>query len=411
MLVTNDTLDWESVGAFLYPPPTTEPLFPKLRYLSATGSAKIQIVHLLYMPFPSFISLVLSFSDENQDALHGSLKSVFKFSPKLRRLTINLPRPNITFVKFFSSYIRRWGDLHTVDCCRIPLDVDALAHLSHMPGLTQLSCTPSATLPASSSGLPLLFPNLHRLKLHSQFLHPISQLLSCIRLPVLTDLTTSIQDWPSKQCFTFFLASVRASVVGHTIQELRFEGGFGTEDAENIENPNAGRLVLGFEDLQPCTAFSKLRRLDLDFGWYVDLTDNELLTLAKAWPHLERLFINEEWGWGIAGGITPNGLLQLLQTCRSLNDIALTIDVRGFTEFREAPASLGLTLPPTFSINVLDSHIEETSVPAIAAFLAAIAPCPNFLFTACGVYMGRSDHGARWYDAYRRANDALSQRS
>lgn len=161
-------------------------------------------------------------------------------------------------------------------------------------------------------------------------------------------------------------------------------------------------------------AFSKLHYLDIDFSWDVELTDSALLALVSAWPHLEHLFINEERSWNMAGGITPDGLLQLLRTCPSLNQIALTIDTEDYTEFHESPASLGLTLPPTFYIDVLESCIEEESVPAMAAFLAAIAPRPDFLFCADGCsYAERKayDSKALWYEAYRRANVLLTQRS
>lgn len=43
-------------------------------------------------------------------------------------------------------------------------------------------------------------------------------------------------------------------------------------------------------------ALSSLRELWLNIEWNVDLTDSELLELASAWPHLEGLFINVNWG-------------------------------------------------------------------------------------------------------------------
>ena len=125
--------------------------------------------------------------------------------------------------------------------------------------------------------------------------------------------------------------------------------------------------------------FINLRCIDLDFcGYRVCLTEIELLELASAWPRLEVFKINKEWGWHTRSGITPNGLLQLLQACRSLNQIALAIDTRGYTVFSQSPASLGLTLPRTFSIDVLDSIIEEESVAVIAAFFTSIALHSNF---------------------------------
>ncbi|KAF8548347.1 hypothetical protein OG21DRAFT_1516409 [Imleria badia] len=355
------------------------------------------------MPFPSLISLVVW--SGNQDGLQGYLESFFKFSPNIRRFSIDLDGPDIEFCDFFSRYICQWRDLHAVYCNSIALDVDALAHLSGMPTLTELSCTPSATFPPSDS--PLVFSNLHRLILNSEFLDPISMLLCRIRLPATTSLIAYIDSRPSKQSFSSFLASVQESVIDLS--------GMDSEDAVDAWNdfrPDS----LGFEDLRPCMAFSNLHYLDLGLSWDVYLTDDGLLALASVWPHLEHLFINQRRGWGMADGITPNGLLRLLQTCLWLRKISLAINVDGYTEFHESPASLGLNLPPSFSIDVLDSFIEEENVPAIAAFLAAIAPRPNFSFYAYDgsvLYAGRKDYSSKalWYEAYRRANVALSQRS
>ena len=58
--------------------------------------------------------------------------------------------------------------------------------------------------------------------------------------------------------------------------------------------------------------------------------------------------------------------------------------------------------------------IEEESVPAIAAFLASIAPRPNFSFHAYQTLwqnMQSVTHEDRWYEAYGQANDTLHWRS
>ena len=398
-----DRLDWESARTFLNPP-IAEPLFPNLRRLYFHLPTKATIEHFLYMPFPSLISFDVWIIDrEDLYLLQGPLESFYKFSPDIKRLSITSVCIDIAFSNFFSSYICGWRDLRAVDCNSVALDADALAHLSHMPALSHLSFTPSATLPPSD--LPIFFTNLRHLTLFSRLLDPISLVLSWVRLPTITHFTFVIYCRPSKQDFSSFLTSAQTSGLSHTIREFVLEEGCRTlHDAEDA--------ILGFEALEPCMAFSNLRRIYVDLAWKVDLSDRELLTLAPAWAHLEHLLINMRWGWNTLGGITPDGLLQLLQTCRSLCDIALAIDARGYTKFHELPASLGLTLPPTFSINVLDSFIEEESVPVIAAFLAGIAPRPNFSFIAHrGLRRGseRTDHKDRWYDAYRRANDILRQ--
>ena len=362
------------------------------------------------MPFPSLISLkIRDITEETQQAFQSSLESFSEFSPNLKRLSIYMPRPDVTFSKFFSSYIFRWRDLHIVDCGTIALDADALVHLSRMPALTHLSCTPSDTFPPSDP--PVFLTNLYDLRLHSDSLDPISQLLSRIRLPAMAEFVAFIESCPSKQALSSFLASLQTSAIGHTIQQLNLA------DEPAIQVAEDHRPVLGFEDLQPCMAFSNLCSLCLDLSWDVRLTDIELLALASAWPRLEHLLINGERGWNMrgAGGITPSGLLQLLQTCSPLREISLVIDTRNYTEFRESPAILELTLRSMFSINVIDSVIEGESVPAVTAFFVALAKsCNEFHFWPDeGFWLLRQPTAGevRWYDVYNGVYSTLSQRS
>lgn len=58
-------------------------------------------------------------------------------------------------------------------------------------------------------------------------------------------------------------------------------------------------------------------------------------------------------------------------------------DTRGYTEVppSEAPGALGLMFPSDVEVNMLDSVIEEKSVPAIATFFSGIAACCGSEFT------------------------------
>ena len=327
---------------------------------------------MLRLPLPSLISL--NFVLDSEDNLRGCqdfLNSFLVLAPNIRKLGINLQRPNVAFNDFVSSYICRWHNLEDVLCPDTSLNVDTLVHLSHMPALTRLDITANTTFAPSDS--PLIFSNLHYLKLQSPSFPSVSSLLLRTRLPTITDFTVMIFNGFSRQGFSSFLASVQTSDAGRTIENLTFYTSEPMEDSEDA------LFRIGLEDLRPCMAFTNLRCIDLDVWRYdVGLTEIELLELASAWPRLEELKISKKWGWHTRSGITPNGLLQLLQACRSLSQIALVIDTRSYTEFSQSPVSLGLTLPRTFSIDVLDSIIEVESVPAIAAFFTSIALCSKF---------------------------------
>lgn len=165
--------------------------------------------------------------------------------------------------------------------------------------------------------------------------------------------------------------------------------------------------------------FGDLRWIDLNIDWDVDLADGDLLTLASAWPHLESLIINEDWGWKTESGITPDGLLKLLRTCSSLSRVAVAIDTRGYIECLGSPDHFGLASSRKFHIDVLDSVIAAESVPAVATYFANIALCSrsmtlnawnSWVMAVAGisnweVYMNR------WQDVFGRLNDAVGRRS
>ena len=282
-----------------------------------------------------------------------------------------------------------------------------------MPSLTQLEFVLDATLPVAASDSPLVFSNLHEFALHAVSLELISRFLSRVQLPVITGLGAVMGSCPSRNEVSSFSASVQTSNAGHTIERLRLDQPPHLQN--NLQNNvRCEALLLCLQDLRPFMAFN-LRQLKLNIGWNVDLTDNELLALASAWPHLETLLINEDWGWNTECGSTPNGLLQLLQTCQSLSEIGLAIDTRGYTEYRELPASLGVIFPPGSAIRIPDAMIEVDSMPAVTAFFASLVSCSDVYFSAwsgCGMIRNPQNvHKDRWDEVLRRVMDAISRRS
>lgn len=411
MLDDSRFLDWESVGTFLNPAIDTRSLFPNLRHLDSDSYYQSENEHLINMPFPSLITLNLGHEGEF-NLLQGSLESFSKFSPNIRKLYIHLVRCDITSNDVFSGCICRWKNLQTVECPEIPLDVNALIHLSRMPTLTRLIFTLDATVPdqITPSHSPIFFSHLHELELYSESLDWVSRLLSQTRLPAVIAFKAFIESRPSKSEARSFLTSTQTSFIGHTIQELHLEQDF-PEDGTSLADDS--RPVLGFEGLQPFMAFGTFRRLDLDIDWNVDLTSSELLVLASAWPELRGLRINNAWGWNIYAGITPSGLLQLLQTCRSLSDIALAMDTRGYTQCCQSPASLGLVFPRLF-VNIVDSAIELESLLAISTFLANLILYSEYFSFIAGDHRGQngmreSVHKDLWYDAWKQSNQTVAR--
>ena len=336
---------------------------------------------LLHHPLPSLVRLDVEFM--NPRSLQKSLESFPNFSPNIRKLFISVYDRD-QFIKIEPNYLCHWRNLCVVSCIQVALDRKAFMHLSRMPALTWPECALSATVTFPVSDSPLSLSTLRKIVLSSNFLDPISRLLSQTRLPAIKEFSAFIDDRPSRQELSSFLASVQTSDAGNTVQELLlYQSCDFLGNSLRSETP-----LLGSKDLQPCLQFSNLRRLCLNIEWNVGLTDDGVLELVSKCPRLEDLRINEHWGWNSRGGITPGGLVQLLQTRQSLRRLALLIDTRGYTEIRESLASLGLTSPTFSTLNVLSSIIEAELVPAIATLLSDIAACTtNYLFFSAWEYL------------------------
>ena len=389
-------------------PPTTEPLFPNLRYLR--GEYETKSLHLLHLPLPSLISLDVNFRDPQW--FQDSLESLPDFSPDITTLSLRVGWSPVAFSQFFSVCVSRWKNLETLICPEIALDVDTLTHLSRMPALTELAFALSTTPTAFDS--PLSFSNLHDLVVRSESLEPIPWLFFQIRLPVVTKLHVLVGDSPLAKELSSLFASVQTSGIGHIIRGLWL-----SQSTSQCDERNPGALQLDLDSLRPCMTFGDLRWIDLNIDWDVYLTDGDLLTLASAWPHLESLIINEDWGWKTESGITPDGLLKLLRTCSSLSRVAVAIDTRGYIECLGSPDHFGLASSRKFHIDVLDSVIAAESVPAVATYFANIALCSrsmtlnawnSWVMAVAGisnweVYMNR------WQDVFGRLNDAVGRRS
>ena len=193
--------------------------------------------------------------------------------------------------------------------------------------------------------------------------------------------------------------------MGDSITRLRL-----TQTHHSITFVRPNPLVLTADDLRPIMALRNLRCIDLNLGWNVDLTDTDLLELMSAWPHLGHLLINEVWGWQTFSGITPDGLVHLLQMCQSLRQLSVAIDTRGYTSLprMRSPAHLGVDLSPSFSINVVDSVIDAASEPALATFFANLVPSARCSLRAWSswVFTWRTDK-----EVYARATEAVARRS
>ncbi|KAG8213577.1 hypothetical protein J3R82DRAFT_10244 [Butyriboletus roseoflavus] len=382
-------LNWVSVKT-LFDPPTPDPMFPNLRILRWEFLREtFSLMH--HLAVSSLTSLEINFVFGDVPPFRSFPQSLGDLCPNIRKFRIHMRRSQVDSDETISALVRRWTNLQVLHCPCISLDIDSLTHLSCTPSLTNLSFALSAVVTdhITSSHSILIFSKLHNLEICSQSLESISRLLSHIRLPTIEFLTVYVDSCPSNFTLRSYLTAVQKMCTCHFLVSFKLIQTRPPSSTNHILDQ------LAVEDIRPCMAFNHLRRLDINIASAVNLADDDLLELASAWPHLEYLLINEESGWKTEGGITPNGLFQLLQMLESLHHFCLAIDTRDFTETPLALVSTraaGFTPRTPFSVNVADSIIQPESVDAVGGFLWTdhAAQCQSFFLLLEPFYDDRS---------------------
>ncbi|KAG8213543.1 hypothetical protein J3R82DRAFT_10188 [Butyriboletus roseoflavus] len=386
--------------------PIMEPLFPNLRSLYWQGMAMIPVTHIAV---PSLTSLDLHF--RRVPVLNNFLDSVGELSPNITRFRIYVFQCQILH-EAICSHICRWANLRVLDFHGVIVDATMVSRLSEISGLTYLSFTliPGVTDWIPSSGSVSVFPRLMHLEMASESLGPVTGLLSCTQLPVLQNLVVVCPRCPSKEVFRSYMTTVQNVCSPESLINFLFFNNksprlplSGTPDSESD-----GQLTL--DDLRPCMGFVNLWQLRVDIKWSVALTDSDLVALVSAWPRVQYLHINEEWGWRTTGGITLRGLVELLERSRSLSLLCIAIHAESFTEL---PHDLDEALVPSMPLRILlaDSVIRAADVPALVDVFVGLRVYLRFFVALNDVAMvnrvGAEGRGGGWRQVFDGVNERL----
>lgn len=377
------------------------------------------MVHVAVPPLTS-LKLDLHFSAGGMSLSKNFLDSAGDLCPNIKQLQIYMSRPH-PFDDTISRHVCRWTNLEIMNCPEVALNADAIMHLSSMSTLKSLSFTLSAELADDISllGFLFVFSNLAHLQTISESLAPVMGLLSHIRLPVVNDLVVKFSTYPSKQTVEAYLTAVRNMCPSNTLVHFSLLN-FGAQTWTPIELHQQGRHRLALADVLPCMTFDHLRGIHINLEWSVSLTDDDLLDLVSASPRIERLVINDMWGWrtvGGASGITQSGLVRLLRKCPLLYDVCLALDTRSYTQIL---GGSDVGFPPRASgcrlcLNVADSPIRPSYVPGLVSVWTGLGLDVAALAAWSGSEMrylaGAEASRLLWADVYDQVRRAFCEES
>ena len=354
-------------------------LFPNLRFLSWYNGRPFPLPHVAAQ---SLRILHLDFKHADVLEYRNILDSAASLYPLIKRFQLIVPRQYADLDGIISGHVLRWSNLRFLDCREVALSADAILHVSRMSTLARLAFVLSKEIPNQilPSDFSLVFSNLSWCEITSGWLFPVAKLFARTRLPVIKELLVRFPGSPPKQTVQLFMKTLRSTCSADTLTHLSvLSQRYLLRRLCSCDKVGSLNHSLAYDDLYPCTAFGNLRSLKVNLEQSVNLTDNDLVDLASAWPHLEEFFINHDSGWHIPGGITLNGLVRLFRTCPSLRSFSILFDT---PTFMCIPEGMDVSYPPRQfdQVNLIDSPLETEMFAGVVDVFVVIGFSPRLLF-------------------------------
>ncbi|EIW79408.1 hypothetical protein CONPUDRAFT_138520 [Coniophora puteana RWD-64-598 SS2] len=360
-------------------------------YLSKLASVRVDYSstgtlhsHLMISPRLQRMELDLGFrrsTRTSSNALHASflLKEAAAIASlerlSVRGITCPAALDNISSVKTLRALC-----LH-VSC---PSMTTALISIGTLPALTELNIhTGHVSADAFTQAFEdkrlnrsSFFPSLTTLKIRAspQVLEALASLLAQHTLKDLSIEAEQPVGPPSSWLSAFQAIS---SNLSDTLDALTIEHSIDSIELEQADDtlPPAKSCHFTLENLRPLSNLP-LRRFVLDSLLPPDMTDSDIVELAKWWPRLEHLELGHpdalnsvDEQWHIKA--TPSSLVSLASGCRNLERLVLSIDashdVSRSTSLRNHPLShltIGSRLPPHQSVE----EFVRLSFPSLTEF-------------------------------------------
>ncbi|KAG2358853.1 hypothetical protein BDR07DRAFT_1245127, partial [Suillus spraguei] len=375
----------QSVIFTLSRPPTTSPLFPNLRSLVWNDSRLQTMSFLKTLGGPLLTSLTFDCSSTGtarwDAAASAILNSVPVICPAVKVITLpsSSPCPPIP------NMLLAWSHLEEVTCGEI--DTVIFHHLAKQTYLRKLAFILSQSISQSLTDrppFPQAFSRLRELEVHAPELLSLIEFMQKLEIHP-TSIRGQVDVGPTPCDIRAFFAFLTKHYVDVKPQNVSLES------LSRIRMPSVAQPPLlpptgdqftshnGIygSDFMPLAQFGSIDTLIIDVNCSIHLTDDDLVSLASAWPHLRTFSINKTHGWVIKSDITQTGLLEMLQCCPKLGTLCIAIDTDTFTEVPLDRPGGGIQNMNIRTIYFADSVIQPRATTVVAAFLSDVFPRLN----------------------------------
>ncbi|KAI0754815.1 hypothetical protein C8Q80DRAFT_1095709 [Daedaleopsis nitida] len=361
----------------------TTPLLPNLRSFEWTHAFKIDshnVASLLLYLSPQVSSMDILLAAMSEQSAKVIADALCKFSENPAQLrTIRIVSPPCPPVEqaILELGLRQQHLQQFQYTWENEMTLATVSHLSTLNNLQQVSIRANAE---TSRGLLELaqtrggqfFPALQFFSLYTDTLTVCEAWLRTLRHPGISNLTFTVNTPPPSAALCEFFVKLAQHSAHGNLRDLRFVST--TPCAANEH----GLHLVHPDTLSPLLQLN-LKSLKLEPGGPIQLDDDFVARMARAWPELRILELNAEWRRYVVPQVTLAGLIPLARHCPDVQLLALPVstDVSAFQERYEAgyrPTG-GVSFNRCFIVGVGPSMIDEQADQLmIAGFLSDLCP-------------------------------------
>ncbi|KAG2142894.1 uncharacterized protein EDB93DRAFT_1338346 [Suillus bovinus] len=381
----------QSVIFTLSRPPinTVSPLFPNLRSLVWNDSKPQTMVLLQILCGPLLTSLTFDCSNTGTSRWDATaspiLVNVPLICPDIKVITLPSSPP---CSQILPNILLAYSHLEEVTCGEIDLVV--FRHLAKQTNLRKLAFILSQSISQSLTerpSSPHTFLRLRELIVHTLELSSLIKFMQKLEIHP-TSIRGQVDAGPTPCDMKAFFTFLTEHYVGIKPQNVSLQSLPAIRMPSVTQPPllpptgnhlNGGPSHAGIygSDFMPLAQFESIDTLIIDVNCSNHLTDEDLVSLAAAWPQLRTFSINKMHGWVVKSDITQIGLLEMLQCCPKLQTLCIAINTDTFTEVPLDRPGRGVQNMNIRALSFADSVIQPRATTVVAAFLSDIFPRLN----------------------------------
>ncbi|EIW86082.1 hypothetical protein CONPUDRAFT_68692 [Coniophora puteana RWD-64-598 SS2] len=343
-------------------------LFPKLQILHWPEYKNIFFLKRLLGP--TVLDLSLSEGPDDDGSLE-TVEAMGELCPNVKTFSWHCDFPSEEQRDALSRAIFRWRNVETLEC--FDVDDTTLKHLMSLESLRHLNMSIRTTRSYAIAHRRITnpFPKVVSLSFSS----PPTCTLSSVAA-----LVSALH--PCRASPREFTASTK-DAYANSLKDLidvmpsSFHGDILVQVNIN-EDDEWAYHSLDLSTLQPLFSFHNLSVINISSGRTVIMDDNELIQLGDAWPKLISLSINKKYGWGksseTSSTLTLQGVRAMLKKFPMLQTLALAVNGNSVSNALSRGSYGSFSIERPFRLDLLNSRISTSYIPAVAAVLADIFP-------------------------------------